>query len=107
MIPEEGVREYLENEFALIVKPGCSWQELEGLLSRRINDLIHHDFGRLVAILYRVDVNEKKLRYFLEQNAGEDAGALIARLILQRQQEKIRSREAYRKEKTDDGEEKW
>jgi len=61
-----------------------------------------------VSILYRIDVNERKLKFLLQENVGEDAAVIIADLIIERQLQKIKSREAFRQNWSDeDGEEKW
>lgn len=84
--------------------------ELEGLLAEKINTLIQEDFGSLVQLLYRIDVREDKLRRMLEEHNGQDAGKLIARLIVERQWQKIESRREYRRpdiEPSDDEAERW
>jgi hypothetical protein len=73
-----------------------------------INHLIRTDFQKLVWLLYRVDVNEKYLKEVLRDNPGKDAGDMIATLILQRQAQKIKSRqENNRDENNISGEERW
>ena len=67
------------------------------ILAERINDFINNDFQRLVSILYRMDVSETKLKQLLTHNPGTDAGMIIADLMIERQAEKIKSREQYRK----------
>ena len=57
-----------------------------------INYLINNDFERLITLLYRIDVNEQKLKVMLRENESEDAAKIIAGLIIDRQVEKIRSR---------------
>ena len=49
-----------------------------------INELIKNDFSRLVQILYRIDVSEAKLKNILNANPNEDAGKLIAQVIIER-----------------------
>jgi hypothetical protein len=86
-----------------------SEHELETQLAEKINSLIQRDFGALVQLLYRVDVPEQKLRRMLDDNNGEDAGRLIARLIIERQWQKIETRRQYRQD-SDAGaadEERW
>ncbi|HEV2480535.1 MAG TPA: hypothetical protein VGS79_12755 [Puia sp.] len=72
--------------------------ELENLLAEKINILIQRDFGALVQLLYRIDVSENRLRGMLDDNKGEDAGRLIARLIMERQWQKIETRRRYRQD---------
>lgn len=70
-------------------------QELQQRLTLFINDLIQHDFQRLVAILYKVDVDENKLKNILKAEAGKDAAGVIARLIIEREKQKILTRKQY------------
>ncbi|MCA6483821.1 MAG: hypothetical protein ACOVOY_07575 [Sediminibacterium sp.] len=63
-------------------------------LSNEINQLIVHDFTALVQILYRLDVSEAKLKMVLSENPKEDAGRLIAALIIER----LKKREEVRKQ---------
>ena len=73
-----------------------SWEELTEKWGQYINDLIEHDFQKLISLLYRVDVPENKLRQMLRDNPGEDAGKIIASLMIERLLQKIRSREEHR-----------
>lgn len=80
----------------------------ESELADKINALISQDFGALVQLLYRIDVSEDKLRRMLADNSGEDAGRLIARLIMERQRQKMESRRKYRSDDNNDtGVERW
>jgi hypothetical protein len=73
-----------------------------------LNDLIAKDFSKLVHLLYAVDVPEKKLKALLAENPNEDAGKLIAVLILERQEQKRKSREQFKQAEQDIPEdEKW
>jgi hypothetical protein len=77
-------------------------------LAGKINELLVHDFARLVSILYRVDVSEPKLKLLLKQHPGTNAANIIASLLIERQLEKKRSREQYRSNTSDiDENEKW
>ncbi|MFI5155071.1 MAG: hypothetical protein ACHQEM_02745 [Chitinophagales bacterium] len=107
MTKEDIIREYLEHEFAISVVHNSSWLDMEARLSEYINHLIDKDFGKLLVILYRIDVSELKLRQVLEENAGEHASDLIARLILNRQLEKIKTREKFKSNPDETREESW
>lgn len=69
--------------------------QVEALLAEKITTLINGDFTALVQLLYRVDVDESRLRLLLRENKAPDAGGLIARLILERLWQKILTRRAY------------
>ena len=84
----------LNRNYDLELAPRLSASELEELLAEKLNRLIRSDFNTLVTILYRVDVNEARLKEMLRINAGEDAGMIMARLIIERQEQKIRTRKA-------------
>lgn len=83
-----------------------SYIQLRQRLSDHINHLINHDFEKLVYYLYRIDVDENKMRHLLNTKQGENAAGLIADLIIERQLQKIESRNNFNKQQDSD-EEKW
>lgn len=99
---------YLENEWSLDIHDTFSIDEITEKFSQRIDDLINHDFNQLIRLLYKVDVSEEKLKYLLKENANEDAGKIISRLIIERQLQKIQSRQNFMPNNTEENdEEKW
>lgn len=64
-------------------------------LSAYLNHLILHDFEKLVQLLYRIDIDEHKLKTILQQH-NDDAGKIMAEMIIKRQLEKIKTREQFR-----------
>lgn len=84
-----------------------SAEALEQELARRINFLIQADFHRLLAILYRLDISESKLRQTLDENQGRDAGELIAALIMEREWQKLHSRRKFSSSRDIPDDEKW
>lgn len=72
-----------------------------------INDLLLHDFNKLVQILYRIDVSEQKLKTLLQQNPQTDASEIIVDLLIQRQEEKIKSKDSHQSNKDISEEDKW
>jgi|GEM_PF-6422634 hypothetical protein len=87
-----------------------SWPDLEAALCAHVSGLLCHDFPRLIALLYRVDVSEKKLREALSQHPGDNSAPLITALVLERLAEKLKNRQDFApgpgSEATDE-EEKW
>lgn len=74
----------------------------------KVRVLILHDMSKLTALLYRVDVDENKLRSVLEQNKDLDTAPIITDLLLERQALKIKSRREYtRRDQNIDESEKW
>jgi len=91
-----------------IVIDKSNHSNLSQALAEKINELINNDFQKLISILYRIDVSESKLQQVLAANRQVDAGSIIADLIIERQKEKIRTREQFSKKDPDiSDEEKW
>jgi len=91
-----------------VVLPAKDLDANKKILVARINELILHDFQRLIAILYRLDVSEEKLIQLLKENTGADAAVIITELIIERQIQKIKSREQFSQPNDDiDENEKW
>jgi len=97
----------LENSFEIIFSKYISWDELKEKLATQINDLIHHDFEKLVAILYKIDVSETKLKTLLATQKEKNAADLITELVIERQLQKIESRKKARPDENISEEEKW
>ena len=98
----------LNKDLAIELPEKISYEELQRLLAEHINHLIKNDFERLVGYLYRIDVNEQKLKGLLHQYSNEDAGKIISQLIIERQEQKIRSRQQFSRRDNDISEdEKW
>lgn len=98
----------LNESLQLSISPHAGRKELLQLLTIHVNNQINSDFEKLVSLLYRLDISEKKLRECLAKNAGQDAAPLIAQLIIERQEQKIKSRQQYtRRDQSIDDEEAW
>jgi hypothetical protein len=97
----------INDSFEISLPANISFQELKEKLAAHINHLINYDFEKLVYYLYRVDVNENKIRQLLEQKEGENAAGLIADLIIERQLQKIKSRKETKSNNSIPDEEKW
>ena len=83
-----------------------SIDELKIALARYINDLINHDFDKLLRLLYKVDVSEKILRANLRQRE-KDAGVVIAEMVIDRQLQKIEIRRQFKSNNDIPENEKW
>jgi len=94
----------MAEESNLINIESYSWDQLVAF----VNELITQDFNQLVLLLYRLDINEKKLKQTLADHPDQNAGELIAQLIVDRQEEKKRSRETFKQKDWESSEEeKW
>ncbi len=85
-----------------------SWEEMRIKVHETIQHLIEYDFQKLVEVLYRIDVDERKLKRILSDNKNKDAAIIIGDLIIERQVEKFNSRNQSRRMDDDIPEEdKW
>ena len=106
MLSEDPIQE-IARELGLAVKAERASFDKQALADK-INDLLLTDFPRMVSILYRADISESKLRTILKENPGTDAGLIIAGLMIERQEEKARSRQQHKtKNDTIDDNDKW
>lgn len=70
--------------------------------------LISKDFAGLVQLLYRLDISEARLKKTLATNPEQDAGELIAQMIIDRLEQKKKAREEFgRKDWGGSEEERW
>lgn len=107
MIPESPLdHEQLARDWQLTVPPRISEDELVRILGVRINELITQDMPKLISILYRIDVDENKLRQMLRQHKDSDGAMVIAHMVVERQKQKQRSREMFKRDQTGE-EELW
>ena len=93
----EVIDELIKFQFEIIIKIE-SFSHLQKVLSEKINFLITNNFSSLIAVLYRLDISEKKLRNLLANNGGKNAGDIIADLIIERQLQKIELRKTFKVE---------
>ncbi len=98
----------INTALTLQLPPTLDKEALVAMLAEHINFLITTDFQKLIFVLYRVDVNETKLKALLNQHPGADAGKIIAALLVERQEEKIISRSQHRPtQPPENDEERW
>jgi hypothetical protein len=99
------VQEHLTAELNMPPVPvGEVWRQQ---LVATINFLIQKDFARLINVLYRLDVSESRLKLLLQQQPDVNAGELIANLMIERQLEKIATRNRFKASNNIPDDEKW
>jgi hypothetical protein len=91
----QALRYDLNGSYGLDLREALTENALETALAEKVNAMINGDFSALVQILYRIDVSEPRLRQLLRENKTKDAGQLIARMILERQWQKILTRREF------------
>jgi len=98
----------LLQELARLTDSGQSVEETRQKLSAYLNKLINDDFEKLVQLLYRLDIDESKLKRALQDHQQHHTGELIADMIIERQLQKIKSRKEFnQRDNNIDENEKW
>ncbi|MEI6507747.1 MAG: hypothetical protein WCO54_04635 [Bacteroidota bacterium] len=87
----QSIQKYFDNEIK------CNnYDELLNWLTEQVVYLMLNDMEKLLGVLYRIDVNEKKVKQAFAQTQPQKIAPLIAELILQRELQKAESRLKYK-----------
>jgi hypothetical protein len=97
----------INQQLALQLPETITAEQLHEALAEYINSLINKNFETLVSLLYRIDVSEVKIKILLHNNTDKNTGEIIAALIIERQQQKITSRQMFSRDANNCDEEKW
>ncbi len=97
------------NSYLLLQLPETiTAEELQQELAAFVNSLINTNFEKLISLLYRIDISEIQLKELLKNNEDKNAGDIIAALIIERQQQKIKFRQLFSQDNDNiSEEEKW
>lgn len=75
------------------------------MLCDRIAWLIEHNMEYLMSLLYRNDVPEAKIYHALSPLDPDPANVALAKLVMERQQQRLETKRRYGKQLPDDVEE--
>lgn len=76
--------------------------QLFELLCNEVAYMIEYRIDFLMSLMYRLDVLEHKINFALSPVAPEPANIGLARLILERQKQRVRTKQVFKQEKPDD-----
>ena len=88
----------LKEEWGITVPEVISEEAILEMLARRVVVLIDNGAESFWQLMYRLDISEKRLHGVMHE---ADVAAQIARLIYDRQLQKIQSRQKYKSDVTD------
>lgn len=71
-------------------------ERLLHFMSEQIGYWLDHDFEQLLRVIYRIDIDEKHFRSAL---SSSNPANTLARLVLHRELQKVKTRIAYQKRK--------
>ncbi len=107
LFPDKYIISAIRVSLDIELQEGVSMDQLKNIIARVINPLIINNFNKLISILYRMDINEAKLRQLLHENPAEDAGTILAELIIERQLQKLKSQKENKSTDIIPEDEKW
>ena len=100
--PEQLMNKLISHEFPEVLEK-YSEEDLENYLAVFINELIDKDFNKLVNLLYRIDISEQKLKIALQnEDKTISSSKTIAKLIIERQLQKLEFRKKFSKKKIEE-----
>ena len=100
---QKDLSKYFDDAISSHDNPCDSLEELQEFVTRKIALLLAHNPGRLMSILYRIDVAEHTVKdTFATAPPGELAGRL-AHHVIKRQLQKAEIKERYRKRRASSG----
>lgn len=70
--------------------------ELLNAIARRVQELLDTDKGLLLSYMYRLDIEERKIADALENQGDEPIALVLAKLIFQRQKDRLATKKKYR-----------
>ncbi len=73
-----------------------SIDDLKEKLTQVIGYLLDKNFEKVLQAMYRIDINEEKLKVALASDPPDQIAPKIANLIIERELQKIESRRGYR-----------
>ena len=101
--PVEEIVKFVEKDFLISdndsLVPAAdidSLDEFKKYLAGKLKTLLDEKFDTLVNILYRIDINEKKLSELFSGDNRDHIPDVLAELIIERQLQKIRLRKMYK-----------
>ncbi len=83
------------DDFLPISVEDASYDDLLDVIARRVGELIEEDASLLLSYMYRLDIDEQKLKHAIQHYSGDLRIKALAELILKRQLLRISLRKKY------------
>ena len=88
----------LGKSFELRRQDIISFAEIKKQVEAVIRELLNKNMEKLLSVLYRIDVDQKKTDSIFSIGSKDDMARLLAEAVIERQLEKIKTRKKYREE---------
>lgn len=78
-----------------LTDPEADYRQLIEIMSRRIEELLSGQFETLMSMMYRLDIDETSIRQALDPANPENPASSLARLIVDRQKQRMATKRKY------------
>ncbi len=85
----------ISSNFDLAAGNVLSFEEIHRVLTERIHELLEKNVEKLIFILYRIDVGQKRTDEIFNNPSKEEIASLLATAVIERQLEKVKTRRKY------------
>ncbi len=100
---QEQIQALIVKDFELeSVEEKLSEEELFNLLANQIAYMIEHQLEMLMSLMYRLDIDENKVNFALSPFAPDPPNIGIAKLVLERQKQRVFTKSFYRQKPLED-----
>lgn len=69
--------------------------ELISIMAERIRELLAGDLEALMSMMYRLDIDESKIKLAFSKDSVEDPAVSLAKIIIERQQRRMDTKRKY------------
>ncbi len=85
----------ISGNFELQKSSVLTLEEIHIILTETISELLDKNVERLVSILYRIDVGQKRTDEIFNNPSKDEIASLIADAVIERQLQKVKTRRKY------------
>ncbi|WP_187263240.1 hypothetical protein [Pontibacter beigongshangensis] len=93
-----GTRSLLNKHFSTTDFEASTLDDLQRQTARAVSYLLRHNLSRLLQILYRIDVDEQKVRMVMACQTTDEVADNMAHLIIKRELQKVQTRFMYNRQ---------
>lgn len=98
MDPDNSLYNNLIRDLSIEHEDELSEEAFLEILTRRVTDMMAQDIDLLMSYLYRLDIEESKINAALEFDAVLPANQGLAKLILERQKERVATKKKFKQD---------
>ena len=100
---EKETQDLIQRDFGLATTgEELDQEEFFDLLADQVAYMIERNLEELLSLMYRMDINEAKVHRALNPGNPEPANVAIAKLVMERQKQRVETKRHYKQDPLDD-----